>query len=183
MLGPVSRRLGIPTGPIQKSARRNVVGCVGVLLLSSQATRSSAQCSIKNHWRLRCRNLPMYVLRVNYATLRSTPRSQYALLFPGEAYERSLGHEQLSGQSPKESVWAIYCRSMLLWSSCLRQPDEAWSTDQRSRFALEVFGETRAIQAGLNMHHCNLDSELLYLSREFLFKCVLEGPVLVFTNI
>ncbi|KAI0929798.1 hypothetical protein AcV5_006666 [Taiwanofungus camphoratus] len=96
--------------------------------------------------------------------------SNYALLFPGEAYERSLGHEQLSGQSPKESVWAIYCRSMLLWSSCLRQPDEAWSTDQRSRFALEVFGETRAIQAGLNMHHCNLDSELLYLSREFLFN-------------
>ena len=98
---------------------------------------------------------------------------QYALLFPGEAFERVPGHHQASGQSPKESVWAIYCRSMLLWNSCSYiQRNETLTTDQRASFAISAFQETREIQDALDMHVCNLDTGLMYVCREYLYKCV-----------
>ncbi|CDO75688.1 hypothetical protein BN946_scf184585.g1 [Trametes cinnabarina] len=86
--------------------------------------------------------------------------SNFSLLFPGEAYERMPAHHQASGQSPKESIWALYCRSMLLWNSCVRR-DEALSTDERANFAIDVFQETREVQDALNMHVCNLDTGLI----------------------
>ncbi|KAI0769420.1 hypothetical protein BD413DRAFT_477518 [Trametes elegans] len=96
--------------------------------------------------------------------------SKYVLLFPGEAYERMPGHEQASGQSPKESVWALYCRSMLLWNGCVyMQRDESLTTDQRANLAIAVFHETRAIQDALDTHHCNLDTGLIYVCREYLY--------------
>ncbi|KAI0368375.1 hypothetical protein BV20DRAFT_1084510 [Pilatotrama ljubarskyi] len=96
--------------------------------------------------------------------------SNYVLLFPGEAYERMPDHQQASGQSPKDSVWALYCRSMLLWnsSSCI-QRDETLTTEERANFAIDVFHETRDIQDGLNMHVCNLDTGLMYVAREYLY--------------
>ncbi|EMD33836.1 hypothetical protein CERSUDRAFT_117900 [Gelatoporia subvermispora B] len=94
--------------------------------------------------------------------------SNYALLFPGEAYERTIA--QPGGQHPKDSVWALYCRSMLLWNSCSRQRDETWTTDERATFAVEAFQECRAIQDALDMHHCNLDTALMYVAREYLYN-------------
>ncbi|OCH89059.1 hypothetical protein OBBRIDRAFT_733272 [Obba rivulosa] len=94
--------------------------------------------------------------------------SNYALLFPGEAYERTIA--QPGGQHPKESVWALYCRSMLLWNSCSRQRDETWTTEERATFAIEAFQECRAIQDSLDMHSCNLDTALMYVAREYLYN-------------
>lgn len=96
--------------------------------------------------------------------------SNFALLFPGEAYERALGHEQLYGQSPKESVWAVYCRSMLLWSSSTRRIKETWSIDHRARFASNIFAETHAVQCALDMHHCNSNGTFAYMCKELLYN-------------
>ena len=105
--------------------------------------------------------------------------AQYALLFPGEAYESLVGHQQVHEQSPKESVWALYCRSMLLWNSCTCvQRDETLTTDQRASFAISAFQETREIQDALDMHVCNLDTGLMYVCREYLYKCVFFLPSL-----
>ncbi|KAI0661402.1 hypothetical protein C8Q70DRAFT_911816 [Cubamyces menziesii] len=96
--------------------------------------------------------------------------SNYVLLFPGEAFERMQAHHQASGQSPKESVWALYCRSMLLWNSCNSiQRDEQLSTEERANFAIAVFQETREVNDALNMHVCNLDTGLMYVCREYLY--------------
>lgn len=91
------------------------------------------------------------------------------VLFPGEAYERQA-HRQIPGQSPKDSVWALYCRSMLLWTSCVRRRDTSWSTEERANFAIQAWTETRIVQDALDMHTCNLDTAIMYLSREYLYK-------------
>ncbi|EJF65212.1 hypothetical protein DICSQDRAFT_166265 [Dichomitus squalens LYAD-421 SS1] len=97
--------------------------------------------------------------------------SNYVLLFPGEEYESTVVHQQVHEQSPKESVWALYCRSMLLWNSCsCVQRDETLTTDQRASFAISAFQETREIQDALDMHVCNLDTGLMYVCREYLYN-------------
>ncbi|KAI0731627.1 hypothetical protein C8Q72DRAFT_906414 [Fomitopsis betulina] len=101
--------------------------------------------------------------------------ANFALLFPGEAYERALGHEQLYGQSPKDSVWAVYCRSMLLWSSALRPSDDRWSSEHQTRFTLDILAETRVVQAALDMHQCSVDNTLLDVCRVFLYNTQLTA--------
>lgn len=93
--------------------------------------------------------------------------SQFALLFPGEDYERVQG---VQGRSPKQSVWALYCRSMLLWNSVSQRRQQTWSTELRGRFAVDAFNEARIIQEAIDMHQCNLDTSLIYLTREFIYK-------------
>ena len=98
---------------------------------------------------------------------------QYTLLFPGEACDRMGGPQQASGQSPKESVWALYCRSMLLWNSCnCIQRDESLTTDERAKLAIAAFQEAQQIQDAIEMHVCNHDTGLKYVCREYLYKCV-----------
>ncbi|KAH9949097.1 hypothetical protein B0H21DRAFT_169579 [Amylocystis lapponica] len=94
----------------------------------------------------------------------------YALLFPGEAYERVLGQHPLSGHSAKESLWALYCRSMLLWTSSARSRDDSWSMNQRSIFIMGALSEASEIQNSLDGHQCNMDPALLYVCREFLYN-------------
>ncbi|CAL1706066.1 unnamed protein product [Somion occarium] len=89
--------------------------------------------------------------------------SNYLLLFPGEAYERSVAH-QIPRQSPKDSIWALYCRSMLLWNSCMRQRDDSWSTDERANFAVDAWREISAVQEALDAHTCNMETALMYVS-------------------
>ncbi|RPD58663.1 hypothetical protein L227DRAFT_587060 [Lentinus tigrinus ALCF2SS1-6] len=103
--------------------------------------------------------------------LNLTEPSNYALLFPGEACDRMGGPQQASGQSPKESVWALYCRSMLLWNSCsCIQRDESLTTDERAKLAISAFQEAQQIQDALEMHVCNHDTGLKYVCREYLYN-------------
>ena len=97
------------------------------------------------------------------------------ILFPGEAYARKQHgshRNQIPRVSPKESIWALYCRSMLLWTSCIRQRDSAVETEARAEFAIAAWIETRVIQDALDMHRCNGDTALIYLCREYIYKCV-----------
>ncbi|KIM45747.1 hypothetical protein M413DRAFT_17514 [Hebeloma cylindrosporum] len=93
--------------------------------------------------------------------------TNFGLLFPGEVLDRPApsyrGSESLSR---KESVWALYCRSMLLWNFCnrFRTPSE---DEERAEQANEAFLEAQAIEDSLNLHTCNLDTTLIYNTREY----------------
>ena len=68
---------------------------------------------------------------------------------------------------------------MLLWNSCsCVQRDESLTTDERASFAISAFQEAREIQDALDMHVCNLDTGLMYVCREYLYKCVFFLPAL-----
>jgi len=92
------------------------------------------------------------------------------LLFPAEVIDRVLpiyrAHDSLS---PKESVWALYCRSMLLWNFCnrFRSPSQEEDTAEQAH---EAFLEAQAIEDALNLHTCNLDTTLIYTCREYIHK-------------
>ncbi|EGO00473.1 hypothetical protein SERLA73DRAFT_181083 [Serpula lacrymans var. lacrymans S7.3] len=97
-----------------------------------------------------------------------TDPANFRLLFPGEVSERAASnHKSLS---PKNSVWALYCRSMLLWSFCTRLRKDTYTNEQKAEFALEAWSETHAIQDALDAHVCNLDTALLYMCREYVYK-------------
>jgi hypothetical protein len=74
--------------------------------------------------------------------------------------------------SAKESVWALYCRSMLLWNFCTRLRKDTCPESEKAEFALEAWVETQAIQDSLDMHVCNLNTALMYMAREYIYKCV-----------
>lgn len=61
---------------------------------------------------------------------------------------------------------------MLLWSSFVWEMDDGLNTDQRTRFINEVLHETMAIEDALTMHNCNLDTGLMYVCQEFIYKSV-----------
>ncbi|KAH9484701.1 hypothetical protein JR316_0001601 [Psilocybe cubensis] len=94
--------------------------------------------------------------------------SNFGLLFPNEAYDRhSPNYRASNSLSPKESVWALYCRSMLLWNFCnrFRTPSQE---EERAEQAHEAFLEVQAIEDSLNTHRCNLDTTLIYTCREYI---------------
>ncbi|KAF4567153.1 hypothetical protein EYR40_006147 [Pleurotus pulmonarius] len=98
-----------------------------------------------------------------------TDPSNYAILFPGEVMDRmSPAYRSSDSPSPKESVWALYCRSMLLWTFCNRIRVEGCSDEDKAEYASEAWSETQAIQDSIDMHNCNLDTGLMYMTKEYL---------------
>jgi hypothetical protein len=96
---------------------------------------------------------------------------QYALLFPGEVLDRaSPSYRAVDSPSPKESVWALYCRSMLLWSFCNRLRSRSGDNDEMAELIFDAWAETQALQDSLKMHDCNLDTAVIYLCREYIYK-------------
>ncbi|TFK44027.1 hypothetical protein BDQ12DRAFT_717221 [Crucibulum laeve] len=97
--------------------------------------------------------------------------SNYVLLFPGEVTDRvSMCYRGSDSPSPKESVWALYCRSMLLWNFCNRFRDETMNLEDKAENASEAWVEAQAIYDSLNMHNCNLDTTLIYMCREYIYN-------------
>ena len=101
---------------------------------------------------------------------------KFAILFPGEASDRL--NPRLK-QSAKDSVWALYCRSMLLWNFSYRLNQDTISDNVKAEYAFEVWVETQSIQDAVDSHVCNLDTALLYMCREHLYKCVFSFNVFV----
>ncbi|KAF8153666.1 hypothetical protein BJ912DRAFT_1014320, partial [Pholiota molesta] len=94
--------------------------------------------------------------------------ANFALLFPGEVMDRlSPAYRTTDALSPKESVWGLYCRSMLLWNFCnrFRTPSQ---DEERAEQAQEAFLEAQALEDSLNSHQCNLDTTLIYTTREYI---------------
>ncbi|PBK84181.1 hypothetical protein ARMGADRAFT_1000409 [Armillaria gallica] len=97
--------------------------------------------------------------------------SNYALLFPGEAVDRtSPPYRSADSQSQKESVWALYCRSMLLWCFCDQLRREPYVEEDKAEYAHEAWNETQSIQDSLDLHVCNLDTAVMYMCREYIYN-------------
>ncbi|KAJ2924764.1 hypothetical protein H1R20_g12322, partial [Candolleomyces eurysporus] len=92
----------------------------------------------------------------------------YQLLFPGEIIDRlQPAYAARDGLTPKESVWALYCRSMLLWNYCNRfRYVSANDEDHVSEDISEAWAEAQAIEESLDAHNCSLDTALIYTTRE-----------------
>ncbi|KAF8878849.1 hypothetical protein BD779DRAFT_1553503 [Infundibulicybe gibba] len=97
--------------------------------------------------------------------------ANYTLLFPGEVLDRdSPSYRSSDSLSPKESVWALYCRSMLLWSFCHRLRYDSATNDEKAEFASDAWAETQSLQDSLEAHTCNLDTSLIYMCREYIYN-------------
>ncbi|KAH9993527.1 hypothetical protein BJV77DRAFT_349009 [Russula vinacea] len=98
--------------------------------------------------------------------------SNFRLLFPGEYHQRR--EYVVSSHSGKDSVWALYCRSMLLWNCTVRFWDERLTTEERTRIACAAFLEAGVVEDALDAHICNIDVTLIYMCREFISNIRLE---------
>ncbi|KAG8985545.1 hypothetical protein FRB93_005781 [Tulasnella sp. JGI-2019a] len=116
-----------------------------------------------------------------------TKPENLAILFPGEDDYASLPDVDAK-YSGKESQWALWSRTMLLWLACIQhascgQPktplagfsvspsfsDDAISGRDDSDFAMRAWMETVAIEDALNSHSCITERTFVYQAREFLF--------------
>ena len=97
---------------------------------------------------------------------------QFRLLFPGEVSER--GSPEHKAQTSKDSIWALYCRSMLLWNFCtIHLRKNTFASEEISDLALQAWRETQEIQDALDFHTCNIDMVLLYMCREYVYRFVI----------
>lgn len=103
--------------------------------------------------------------------------ANYAILFPGEASDRvSPAYCSPSSPSPKESVWALYCRSLLLWNFCnklvLRTSgvEPTSPLDDLADALQESWHEAQTIQDALEMHICNYETGVTYLCQEYIYN-------------
>ncbi|KAF7331236.1 Zn(2)-C6 fungal-type domain-containing protein [Mycena kentingensis (nom. inval.)] len=104
--------------------------------------------------------------------LRMLSDNSYALLFPGEFVDRlSSAFGGSDALSPKESLWALYCRSLLLWNFAHRLAtavrESPHALDPESDALHETWSEAAAIQESLELHVCNYDTGITYLCQEF----------------
>ena len=82
----------------------------------------------------------------------------------------SLGYRAAHSMSAKESIWALYCRSMLLWTYTHRLRTKLNNTDEQIDMIYDAWSEAQSLQDSLRMHDCNLDTGLMYMCREYIFK-------------
>ncbi|KAG9006082.1 hypothetical protein FRB94_000987 [Tulasnella sp. JGI-2019a] len=116
-----------------------------------------------------------------------TKSGNLALLFPGEDDYASLPDVDAK-YSGKESHWALWSRTMLLWHACIQHAsrgqsniplarfsvplslsNDAFVSRDDSDFAIRAWMETVAIEDALNSHSCTTERTLVYQAREFLF--------------
>ncbi|KAF9653892.1 hypothetical protein BDM02DRAFT_3086609 [Thelephora ganbajun] len=95
--------------------------------------------------------------------------ANFTILFPGEVSLRAHPMDD-AAVLPKESVWALHCRSMLLWNSCIRQKNEGLGEKEKAEFAIEAWRESQAIQDSLEIHVCSSNTVLSHSCREYLYN-------------
>lgn len=98
----------------------------------------------------------------------SNPQN-YNVLFPGEY----LLSTSITPPSAKDTVWALFVRSMLLWHSCvrMRRSHELFSDADKAQFAVGAWLEADNIETRFSRHTCAVERAYMYQGREFLFNC------------
>ena len=91
---------------------------------------------------------------------------QFALLFPGEALHIFRGF----ATAGKESNWALYVRTFLLYHICMDTRDGNLLVDDHDRasFAARISLEADLIENALNRHVCRVEVHRGYICREVL---------------
>ncbi|KZT73776.1 hypothetical protein DAEQUDRAFT_661448 [Daedalea quercina L-15889] len=106
----------------------------------------------------------------NTATGKLTPElslmdpSNLAVLFPGESlFPPGARHS-------KDTVWALYMRSLLLWNGCVHMRNDASMSDaDKAQYAMDAWIEIDAIETALSHHTCNIERTFMFVSRDYLF--------------
>lgn len=94
--------------------------------------------------------------------------SNYALLFSGESITRS---PSLSYNTPKDTIWALFDRSFLLWHGCVRMRHNHGATEaEQAQFTVKAWLEADAIEANLNRHTCAIERSFIFQAREYIFN-------------
>ncbi|KAJ6607183.1 hypothetical protein B0H10DRAFT_1956531 [Mycena sp. CBHHK59/15] len=108
--------------------------------------------------------------------------ASFLVLFPNEVYDRTYnaaaGRQGKSGivprTSPKNALWALYCRSMLLTNFCAnvanRQGESRAEKEDRAEVLQESWCEAQEIHDALDAHRCNLHTAVTYLCRENVYN-------------
>ncbi|KAF5348161.1 hypothetical protein D9756_010751 [Leucocoprinus leucothites] len=96
--------------------------------------------------------------------------SNFVLLFPGEAFDRLRHKDPSDPLLPNESVWGLYCRSLLLWNFCVSVKEGHTTVDDKIEAFTHSVGVAQMIEDALNVHRCNLDTTIMYQTREYLFN-------------
>ncbi|KAL1716005.1 hypothetical protein EV715DRAFT_265651 [Schizophyllum commune] len=100
--------------------------------------------------------------------------SNYAVFFTGESSIYSM--RPASAPLAKETVWALFERSFLLWNATIlmvmrtRSPLTRMSDVEKAHFAISVNQEADAIEAALRGHTCEIERAFLFHSRDYLFS-------------
>ncbi|KAJ7194475.1 hypothetical protein B0H12DRAFT_714134 [Mycena haematopus] len=106
--------------------------------------------------------------------LRICDPANYLVLFPNEMYDRgSFGSGRQEGgviAHPKNAIWTLFCRSMLLANFCgnvvARNTESREDRETQADALHESWNEAQAIQDALDGHVCNLHTSVAYLCRE-----------------
>jgi len=106
----------------------------------------------------------------NTATGKSIPElslldpANLAVLFPGESlFPPGASHT-------KDTVWALYMRSVLLWNSCVHMRNDTSMTDaEKAQHAMDAWLEIDIVEAALSGHTCNIERTFMFVSRDYLF--------------
>ncbi|KAJ6475057.1 hypothetical protein C8R47DRAFT_986425 [Mycena vitilis] len=89
--------------------------------------------------------------------------SNYALLFSGEAMVHS--------PAAKDTIWALYDRSFLLWHACIKmRNDNSAPVTDKGQFAIKAWLEADAIEEALNRHTCGIERAFIFQGREYIFN-------------
>ncbi|KAI0739208.1 hypothetical protein C8Q80DRAFT_1112442, partial [Daedaleopsis nitida] len=100
--------------------------------------------------------------------------ANYALLFPGESFAAGDTGTAMGAAGialSKESVWALYMRTLFLWHSCLRvRVDAALSGADRAQWAMAAWLELDSVEAAMDRHTCDIQSGFMLQMREVLFN-------------
>ncbi|TFY53050.1 hypothetical protein EVJ58_g9664, partial [Rhodofomes roseus] len=87
-----------------------------------------------------------------------------AVLFPGESLFPPGTHHS------KDTVWALYMRSLLTWNSCVYMRNDASMSDaDKAQYAMDSWLEIDTIEVALSRHTCNIERTFMFVSRDYLF--------------
>ena len=77
----------------------------------------------------------------------------------------------LTEYSSKDTIWALYDRSYLLWHGCIRMRKNHNATDdEKAQFAMKAWLEADSLEQALNRHTCSLERAFIFQAREYIFK-------------
>jgi len=100
----------------------------------------------------------------------ATP-DKFGLFFPGEALFKTGRYPVSTLHSPKESIWAIASRCMLLFQSCdmhSRTSPQANDTT-KAMFAFDAWAEVKSLEEAIQEHTCLHGPGYQFLSKQYLF--------------
>jgi len=76
-----------------------------------------------------------------------------------------------SRYSSKDTIWALYDRSYLLWHGCMRMRNSNSVTDEdKAQFAVKAWLEADSLEQSLNRHTCSIERAFIFQAREYIFK-------------